>query len=284
MKKIFLIVLTGLLLVGCSSAHLESYSNEPLFTINGTTINEADVFNSMHLSAASLQVVRVEAQKILLNKLVEEDSDFDARISESLAEIKESLGDNYELFLSENGFENEADYVDQILKDSVKMDMLLTKMMNDDYESLKSFRPREVRIVEVDEKDAKAAYDLAKEGKDLEEVAKEYGKTASLYNGTPIIVSEKSSLNTEPLNALLNSTEPGLVDGAIPASSGTSHFILEVIELDADAIKDKAIESFIQDSSLTDSYIAKAFVDHGFKLHDQTLYDRFRENYPDYLK
>lgn len=284
MKKILLLALTGFVLVGCSSAHLEAYSNEPLFTINGTTINEADVFNSMHLSQGSLQVVRIEAQKILLDKLVAEDSDFDTRISESLADIKESLGDNFELFLSENGFEDEADYVDQILKDSVKMDILLTKLMDDDYDSLKSFRPREVRIVEVDEADAKAAYDLAKAGTDLEAVSKEYGKTASLYNGTPIIVSEKSSLNTDPLNALLNSTETGLVDGAIPASSGTSHFILEVVELDADALKDKAIESFIQDSQLAESYIAKAFVDNGFKLHDQTLYDRFRENYPDYLK
>src|SRR5690554_173756 len=139
MKKILLLALTGFVLVGCSSAHLEAYSNEPLFTINGTTINEADVFNSMHLSQGSLQVVRIEAQKILLDKLVAEDSDFDTRISESLADIKESLGDNFELFLSENGFEDEADYVDQILKDSVKMDILLTKLMDDDYDSLKSF-------------------------------------------------------------------------------------------------------------------------------------------------
>lgn len=284
MKKILLLLITGLLLVGCSSAHLEAYSNEPLFTINGTTVTEEDVFNSMHLSAGSLQVVRVEAQKILLNQLVDEDDNFDTRVTEALDEIKESLGDNFDLFLSENGFEDEADYIEKILKDSIKMDTLLTSLMDEDYDSLKTFRPREVRIVEVEESNAKAAYDLAKEGTDLETVAEEYGKTASLYDGTPIIVSEKSSLNTDPLNALLNSTEIGLVDGAIPASSGSSHFILEVIELDADVLKDKAIESFIQDSQLAESYIAKAFVDHDFKLYDQTLYDRFRENYPDYLK
>ncbi len=284
MKKILLITTLLLTLVGCASASIEAPSNNELFSINGKVYTEADVFNSMHLSSGALQVVRLEAQSVLLDALVEEDNNFQTQLDEMLAEVKESLGDNFDIFLKENGFETEAQYVEEILKDSVKLNILLTQVMSEDYETLKAKRPREVRIVELEEDKAKAALEAAKAGTSLEDVAEEFGRTSAVNRGNVTLVSELSTLNTGPLNVLLNATEVGLIEEIIPASSGSVKYLVEVVNLDADVLKDAAIEVFVQDQTLSNQYLSELFIKHEFTLYDQSLNDRFKENYPDYIK
>ena len=284
MKKILLITTLLLTLVGCASASIEAPSNNELFSINGKVYTEADVFNSMHLSTGALQVVRLEAQSVLLNTLVEEDSNFQTQLDEMLAEVKESIGDNFDIFLKENGFETEAQYVDEILKDSVKLNILLAQVMSDDYEALKVKRPREVRIVELDADKAEAALAAAKSGTSLEDVAEEFGRTAATNRGNITLVSELSTLDTGPLNVLLNATEVGLFEEIIPASTGSVKYLVEVVNLDADVLKDAAIEVFVQDQTLSNQYLSELFIKHEFTLYDQSLNDRFKENYPDYIK
>lgn len=284
MKKILSILITLLVLVGCSNASLKPSHNEILFKINGKEIREDDVFESMHLSNNSFQIVRSEAQKILLNYLVEEDDDFNKQVQERLEEAKTTLGDNFDLFLKENGFENEEEYIDTIVKDIVRLDIALTQAMDDDYENIKSKRPRQVKIIEVEADSANKALELAKSGSSLEEVYEEYGVENTQYKGNVILVSENSNLDTAPLDKLLNATDNGLIKEVVTSSSTNAQYILEVVNIDADELKDEVIEEFINDSKLSEEYLAKLFSKHKFKLYDQHLYDAFNENLPEYIK
>ena len=284
MKKILSILITLLVLVGCSNASLKPSHNEILFKINGKEIRESDVFASMHLSNNSFQIVRSEAQKILLNYLVEEDDDFNKQVQERLEEAKTTLGDNFDLFLKENGFENEEEYIDTIVKDIVRLDIALTQAMDDDYENIKSKRPRQVKIIEVEADSANKALELAKSGSSLEEVYEEYGVENTQYKGNVILVSENSNLDTAPLDKLLNATDNGLIKEVVTSSSTNAQYILEVVNIDADELKDEVIEEFINDSELSEQYLAKLFSKHKFKLYDQHLYDAFNENLPEYIK
>ena len=284
MKKILSILITLLVLVGCSNASLKPSHNEILFKINGKEIREDDVFESMHLSNNSFQIVRSEAQKILLNYLVEEDDDFNKQVQERLEEAKTTLGDNFDLFLKENGFENEEEYIDTIVKDIVRLDIALTQAMDDDYENIKSKRPRQVKIIEVEADSANKALELAKSGSSLEEVYEEYGVENTQYKGNVILVSENSNLDTAPLDKLLNATDNGLIKEVVTSSSTNAQYILEVVNIDADELKDEVIEEFINDSELSEKYLAKLFSKHKFKLYDQHLYDAFKENLPEYIK
>lgn len=284
MKKILSILITLLVLVGCSSASLKPSHNEILFKINGKEIREDDVFESMHLSNNSFQIVRSEAQKILLNYLVEEDDDFNKQVQERFEEAKTTLGDNFDLFLKENGFENEEEYIDTIVKDIVRLDIALTQAMDDDYENIKSKRPRQVKIIEVEADSANKALELAKSGSSLEEVYEEYGVENTQYKGNVILVSENSNLDTAPLDKLLNATDNGLIKEVVTSSSTNAQYILEVVNIDADELKDEVIEEFINDSELSEQYLAKLFSKHKFKLYDQHLYDAFNENLPEYIK
>lgn len=284
MKKILSILITLLVLAGCSSPSLKPSHNEILFKINGKEIREDDVFESMHLSNNSFQIVRSEAQKILLNYLVEEDDDFNKQVQERLEEAKTTLGDNFDLFLKENGFENEEEYIDTIVKDIVRLDIALTQAMDDDYENIKSKRPRQVKIIEVEADSANKALELAKSGSSLEEVYEEYGVENTQYKGNVILVSENSNLDTAPLDKLLNATDNGLIKEVVTSSSTNAQYILEVVNIDADELKDEVIEEFINDSKLSEEYLAKLFSKHKFKLYDQHLYDAFKENLPEYIK
>jgi len=284
MKKILSILITLLVLVGCSSASLKPSNNDVLFKINGKEIRQTDVFESMHLSTNSFQIVRSEAQKILLNHLVEENDDFNKQVQDRLKEAKETLGDNFDLFLKENGFENEEEYIDTIVKDIVRLDIALTQAMEDDYDNIKSKRPRQVKIIEVEADNANKALELAKSGSSLEEVYEEYGVENTQYTGNVILVSENSNLDTAPLDKLLNSTDIGLIKEVVTSSSTNAQYILEVVNIDADELKDEVIESFINDSELSEKYLAKLFSEHKFKLYDQHLYDAFKENFPEYIK
>ena len=284
MKKILSILITLLVLVGCSSASLKPSNNDVLFKINGKEIRQTDVFESMHLSTNSFQIVRSEAQKILLNHLVEENDDFNKQVQDRLKEAKETLGDNFDLFLKENGFENEEEYIDTIVKDIVRLDIALTQAMEDDYDNIKSKRPRQVKIIEVEADNANKALELAKSGSSLEEVYEEYGVENTQYTGNVILVSENSNLDTAPLDKLLNATDNGLIKEVVTSSSTNAQYILEVVNIDADELKDEVIENFINDSELSEKYLAKLFSEHKFKLYDQHLYDAFKENFPEYIK
>lgn len=284
MKKILLSLTVLLLLVGCTSATIKPVSNESLFTINGKTITEADVFQSMHISATSIDLVKSEAEKALINVLVKDDARLNTKIEELIKTVKDALGDNFELFLSENGFANEQAYIDAIVKDTAKLDILLENVMADDYAALTKYRPRQVRIVETTKEDSDAALALAKTGVSLEAVHAEYGREGAVNDGSVVVVSELSTLNTAPLDILLNATENGLIDETVANSSSAVYYILEVVELDVEAVKDAAVAIFAQDSKLSESYLSKLFIEHKFKLYDQSLLDSFKTNYPDYIK
>ena len=156
--------------------------------------------------------------------------------------------------------------------------------MDDDYENIESKRPRQVKIIEVEADSANKALELAKSGSSLEEVYEEYGVENTQYKGNVILVSENSNLDTAPLDKLLNATDNGLIKEVVTSSSTNAQYILEVVNIDADELKDSVIEEFINDSELSEKYLAKLFSKHKFKLYDQHLYDAFKENLPEYIK
>lgn len=284
MKKLSFLLIALLALAGCASSGIEPVSNELLFTINGKEIKEADIFDAMKLSSGSVGIVQDKAQKMLLKEIVEEDEAFDKKVQEVLQEAKDLMGDNFELTLKQNGFENEDEYVEKIIKDIVRQSFALTKVMSDDYEALKSKRARKVRVLEVKATDGKKVLELLKAGESFETLDKEYGQDTSYYHGDEILVSEISDMDTSILNALLGKEETGIVESVQASSKGETAYVGEVTNIDADALKDEAIESFINNSKLTKEYMGRLFVEHNFKLYDQDLYDAYLQNYPEFIK
>lgn len=284
MRKLSIILILLLVLVGCGQSKIEPVSNELLFIVNGKEIKEDDIFDSMRLSPGSVAIILKEAEKLLLQNIVEEDDVFDAKVKSTLQEAKDMMGDNFKLTLSQNGFETEEEYVDAIIKDIARLHIALSNAMNKDYENLKEKRPRKVRVLEVDATDGKKALELLKAKESFEDLDEEYGLESSYYHGEEILVSEITDMDTSILNELLNKEETGILDKVVSASKEGTAYIAEVTNIDADELQDEAIESFVMNTKLSQEYLGKIFTEHKFKIYDQDLYDAFLEEYPEYIK
>lgn len=283
MKKL-VVLLLAFTLVGCSVPKVKAPSNDSLFKIKDRVVTEKDIYDVVVNSDVGFQLVRAEAQKILLSAIVEEDEAFTKEVSAKLKEAKSFMGENFELFLKTNGYATEQEYVDAIIKDIVRLEFAVKKAMQDDYETLKDLRPREARVLQVKKDQSAKALELAKAGMSLEEIAKELELKTTSMKGELMVVSDLSTLDTIALNKLLNATENGVILEALDNAAKTESYIVEVVNLKADEIKDKAVEHFILNEKLVNEYVAKLFVANNFKVYDQDLADRIRANYPGYLK
>ena len=287
MKKILSILLVAFVLAGCSSARIKAPSNEPLFKVKDRTVTESDVFEAIRLSNIGYQIVRSEAQKLLFNELIEEDEAFNKNLDAKLKEAKEIMGKNFELFLKENDYKNEDEYKDAILKDLVKQDMVLRNLITEDYEAIKAKRPREARIVEVDAANVNKALEMAKAEVSLTEIAKEVGSKNSKLVGETMILSDdtpSTELITNALNVALNAKKTGVIIENVENTEHTKSYIIEIVELDAEKIKDKVIDNLLTNQTVATEYLAKAFVKNNFKIYDQKLADTFRIAFPDFIK
>lgn len=285
MKKLISSLLVLLILTGCSGqAQIKPATNELFFTINGKEIREQDTFEAMRLSQGSVTLVQQEAQKILLEKLVEEDEAFDKAVESTLKEAKELMGENFELTLKQNGFDSEEQYIEEVVKNVARVQIVITKAMSEDYTELAKKRPRKVRLLEVSQSDSKKVVELAKAGESLEDLSKEYALEKTDHKGQEILVSEISTVDTKILEKALAMTETGLVEEAVASKEGTSYYVAEVTELDTEVLKEEALEHFSQDNTLSKTYLGKVFKDNDFKIYDQDIYNGFIEQYPEYIK
>lgn len=283
MRKLSIILILLLVLVGCTQNTVEPVTNELLFTINGKEIKEADIYDSMKLSPGSVAIIQKEAEKLLLRSIVEEDEAFDAEVKATLLEAKEIMGDNFELMLEQNDFESEEEYVEEIIKDLARLQIALRIAMEEDYENLKDRRPRKVRVLEVDVKQGKKVLELLKANESFEDLDEKYGLESSFYHGEEIFVSEVEDMDPAILERLLAQEEAGILDEVV-ASPNETAYVAEIVNIDADELKDEAIEAFVADQFLAQTYLGKFFVENNFKIYDQDLYDAFLEAYPEYIK
>ena len=283
MKKISILLIVLLSLVACSSANVGPVSDEFVFSINGKEITQADLYKSMKLSQGSADIIREQAQRTLLKTLVEEDDAFDAKVQEILSDAKEMMGENFDTTIKQNGFDSEEAYVDAVIKDIARLNIALTEVISEDYESLKHTRPRTVKILEVKEDDSKKVLELLKAGESFEDVAKEYKVEMTQFTGEELLISEATPIDVKLLNPLLNEEETGLYKEVLQTDRG-QFVVAQILNMDADELKDEAVESFVNNNEISQEYLAKMFIDHKFKIHDQVLYDAFVERYENFIK
>ena len=178
---------------------------------------------------------------------------------------------------------SEGEYIEEIIKDVARLHIGLTNAISEDYESLKYTRPRKVKLLEVAQEDSQKVLELLKAEEDFDDVAKKYRDQSSQFTKDEILISEVTQIYAKILNPLLNEENTGLFEEIIETDQG--QFILATItNVDADALKDEAVESFVLNNDMSQEYLAKMFIDYKFKIYDKGLHDSFTERYPDFIK
>ena len=281
MKKL-MTVLVLFLLVGCSDAYANTSTNDVLFEVNGVGVTQQELFTAMK-AADSGRLAIEEAQKILTQDITDEAIADEA--NESLARQKEDLGELFEVQLKAAGYSDENNYMERSIKPYVRLKTKLTSFLTEDYDDFAiSYKPRQLQILQVATRESgKEALEKLSAGTSFEEVAEEYKEGTTYIGEDKIHLMNDTTIPTEVTNFVLESNEPTL-SGLIETATGeVKFFIVKVINPDVTAIKDKAIEAGLDNSTLTQKYIAKMYKDAGFKVYDKTIYDILSKDFADYL-
>lgn len=286
-KRLLVLCVATLVLVGCGSdARITSPRSEKLFTIEGSTVTEQDLFNVMTFNDAGA-VILSHAQQVVLDKLVPNDDAFKEAVQKQLEETKEGYGTLWETILNYYGFESDEEYAENVIAPSLQLNKALTNVMTEDFDNMvKDLYVRKAAVLEVSKEDAAAALKALDEGTSWADVAKEFVLDNSSYTGTATIYHKDSStsvIDTTALSYIISAKENGISEAIDIPNNSTSQYIINVIEVDTAAIKDEIIASFATDSTFQTKYISKLLRDNGFKVFDKDLYDAIIADYPDAL-
>lgn len=287
MKKLVISLTALLVLAGCKDASVEPSYDETLFTVEDQTVTQKDLFDVMKQYDAGVMQSSVlinKAQETLIED-VEIDKDIKKRAENQVDEIKTMLGDEYLDILANIGYDTEEEYIEDMLYPELKFEKLIKEEVDEDFDKLvEEYRPRQIRVLEVDEDKAKSALQQVKDGEKFDEVAESYAKTESMFKGQKEVHLLASARLPEIVTDFLNKNDSPTLSDILNEEESETSFIVQIIEVDANKFEEEAKTSFLQSDEVTQNYVGKVFRSKNFKVYDRDLYDSILETNPSYLE
>ncbi|EOS60609.1 hypothetical protein C815_01281 [Firmicutes bacterium M10-2] len=285
-KKVPLLVLSALMLAGCS-VHNTSINdaNEQLMTIGNTTYTKGDEYTMIKKSNGPALVIQ-KAQEIIYEKEVPVTDAMKKEAQEQFDQISQANPDT-ETQLKNLGYSGKDEYIEKVLLPSVQAEALMDKYFVDDQDTIESqYHPSLAQVVQCeDEENAKKALEALKDGKDAQEVAKQYAVDSSSYKGDETLVTTNdTALPTRLINALATAKKPGVMDEVYATDDDQpSYYVAVLVSNNYDENVDQIAEMLGSDSSLSKGCLVYYLTKYNFEVHDQELFDYYKTNSPEYL-
>ena len=278
-KKIVALMLSAMVLAGCSDGHATiSNANEKLFSVGNTTVTKGDVYSSLFNSIGSYVVIS-DATKAVLNANVPITDEINAEADETMSSYEALYGDALDTMVASYGYKDAQDYRDNGVIPSIQAKALYEMYVTDNWDTIKQDKnPKKGVIISVSDADTAAnVMNALNEGAELADVISEYSLS---HSGSEELIYADSDYPVEVMTMVNSATDATYA--TVTCSDG-SIYVLSVTQNDPEAIKeevvaDLALTEDIQVAALT-HYIKAA----GFKVYDRDLYDTIKLSYPEYL-
>lgn len=278
-KKIVALMLSAMVLAGCSDGHSTiSNANEKIFSVGNATVTKGDVYSSLFNSIGSYVVIS-DATKAVLNANVPVTDEINAEADETMSSYEALYGDALDTMVASYGYKDAQDYRDNGVIPSIQAKALYEMYVTDNWDTIKQDKnPKKGVIISVSDADTAAdVMNALNEGTELTDVISEYSLS---HSGAEELIYADSDYPVEVMTMVNSATDATYA--TVTCSDG-SIYVLSVTQNDPEAIKeevaaDLALTEDIQVAALT--YYIKAA---GFKVYDRDLYDTIKLSYPEYL-
>lgn len=286
MKKNTILLTAALLavspLAGCTDAQAKlKDSSTALFSVGSKTVTKGDLFSKMVADSGASQVTS-DAMKVISSKEIEITDDMQSSAESTLSSYKSLYGDSFSSYLESAGM-SEDDYLNDYLIPSLQAEQLPEKYLTENWKNVvKLYTPVKATVLEfTDSTDAEAALSELKDGsKTAAEAAS--GHNSSSDGETKIYTIEDTDLDSI-VRTVITSNTPDDGWTEVPASDGSTYYVVRVDDDDPNNFKDECIETLKDLDQVSSDSTTYFFKKYGFHVYDKTIYDALSEDYPDYL-
>ncbi len=275
-------LLTCTCLVGCSDAQAKlKDSSTALFSVGSKTVTKGDLYSKMNYTSGA-SVVTNNATKAISAVEVEITDDMKESAESTLKSYKSLYGDTFTSYLENNNM-TEDDYLNNYLIPSLQAEKLPEAYLDQNWDNVvKLYTPVKATLLEFSSSDdAEAALSELKDG------SKTASEAASGHNSSSTGESQIYTIEDTDLDSIVRSciTANTPDDGwsEVPASDGSTFYVVKVDDNDPNNFKDECIEKLVEVSQVSSDAITYFFKKYNFHVYDKTIYDAIEEDYPDYL-
>ncbi|MFV0380556.1 MAG: hypothetical protein ACK5KQ_07015 [Anaerorhabdus sp.] len=284
MKKLYLLFIgLSLLLVGCSDANVSlTDPNTELFKVGKDSITKDDLYDMLIERDAGYSAISISTNYIL---------DQEVEITD---EIKKAADDNLSLYetiyqdklleaVQANGFLTIDDFYENNLLTSERLNHLTKKYIDANFDVLKGkYQPKKIQLLTFDnEESATNAKTELEKGVDIATIVEDL-KSSS--NGKDTVVTNDNTTLNAAVVSYVNDTNSTGISEVISDSEGSSFFVINITETNADNMKEEVIDTLSSNTTISTESELYFFTKYGLNVYDRTLHDLLTTNYPQYLK
>lgn len=269
-------------LAGCTDAQAKlKDSSTALFSVGKKTVTKGDLYSKMN-STSGASVVTNNATKAISSAEVEITDDMHSSAESTLKSYKSMYGDTFTSYLENNNM-TEDDYLNDYLIPSLQAEQLPKAYLEQNWDNaVKLYTPVKATILEFSSSDdAQAALSELKDGsKTASEAAS--GHNSSSTGESTIYTIEDTDLDSI-VRSCINANSPDDGWSEVPASDGSTFYVVKVDDNEPNNFKDECIEQLVSVSQVKSDATTYFFKKYKFHVYDKTIYDAIEKDYPDYL-
>lgn len=283
MKKLILLAMAGLLLVGCTSTKPKYTSDVAYYKIGDKTVSESDYYD--------LFIENDRAMSIYTDILEQINEDSDAQekykkeiqdiVDKEVATLKETFGENLDAMIQNVGFKSLDEFLDLQLRPSIALQFEMEDYISDNLESIVSeYKVKDISLFSTDDKafaedisnqliDGKEASDIKIEKK---ATLKETLFTKSLDTGSEVANKELLKLTEDASPITVYDEEAKL------------YYVIKVNNSDFSKDVESLLQVLAENENYTEVYTAMQFGEVNAKVYDARVKKLFNELKPGYVK
>jgi len=292
MKKLFVALLTVLLLAGCSGNKTTSPSDENsiVLKIGDKEITKKVLYETMLYNYGTNTVFLEATEMVLAQRAILTDEDT-AKMEEDFAQLKETYGEDFYFWLLYYGYASEEEYYENAFVPSYRQKVLADIYIRENLSAVAfEYQPYKVNYAFImqNEELANEIAAALQGGATFEELSVTYADEIAVDIKVGALLYNEMNYNATAYDAIyaFAATEKnvGTYYDVEYDSLTDAYYVVEIVASNVEDFEDDFVNSLSSsDSKILSKAIKHYFTQDKFTIYDKWIYDTFVEVYGDYL-